>query len=95
MALVPSLPTIGAADLGVGLLFRAVGRLPQSPETPPDELVPVWERHATTLVGLPLLVLGLSSITPGPLAVPGYGGVALFLGIVVLPCPNYTPASVG
>lgn len=72
---------------------RAVLKLLDDPERNHDELASKRERLLTTVVGVPLTLVGLSTMVDGPLAVP-YDALALLLpGIVLLVYPNFTPSS--
>lgn len=86
----------GLASLVV-LVFvgRACIKLLQNPDETHGELVPTWERRATTMAGIPLMLLGASTLTNGPLAVP-YNPLSLLLpGIVLFVYPDFTPTAAG
>lgn len=86
----------GLASLVVVVFVgRACLRLLDSPEEDHEALVPAWERRATTLVGIPLTLVGLSTMANGPLSVP-YNPLALSLaGVVLLVYPDFSPSAVG
>lgn len=84
-----------AALLVVAFLGRAVVRLLEEPDGVHAELVPAWERRATTLVGVPLLLAGLSTMVDGPLAVPYDPLYLTLLGVVLTVYPDFTPSSLG
>ncbi|MDS0475214.1 hypothetical protein [Natrinema sp. 1APR25-10V2] len=73
---------------------RAVVKLLQNPEKPHRELVSARERRATTAVGIPLALVGLSTMAGGPLAVPVAPFALLAPGIVLLVYPEFAPSSV-
>lgn len=84
-----------ASLIVVVFVGRAMIKLLQDPEEDHDELVPTWERRATTVVGVPLLLVAASTMTNGPLAVP-YDPLPLFFaGVVLTAYPNFTPSSLG
>jgi hypothetical protein len=75
------------------LVGRAVAKLLQRPSEEHRELVPAWERRTTTAVGVPLVLVGASTMTNGPLAVP-YDPLAFTLfGVVSLVYPDFTPSA--
>ncbi|WP_408957216.1 hypothetical protein [Natrinema sp. 74] len=73
---------------------RAVAKLLQNPDKPHRELVPAWERRATTAVGIPLTLVGLSTMVDGPIAAPVDTVVLLAPGIVLVVYPEFAPTSV-
>lgn len=75
------------------LVGRAIVKLLQNPDENHDELVPRWERRVTTIIGVPLTLVGLSTMVDGPLAVPYETLTVLLPGIVLLVYPNFTPSS--
>ncbi|RBI63589.1 hypothetical protein DMJ13_03380 [halophilic archaeon] len=77
------------------LVGRAIAKLLQSPEEKHRELVPAWERRATTVVGVPLLLVGVSTMTDGPLAVPYDPLTFTLLGVVLFVYPDFTPSALG
>jgi hypothetical protein len=79
----------------VVLVGRAAARLLKRPETAHDELVPARERHVTTALGVPLTLVGASTLVGGPLAVPSDAGTVLLPGIVLLVYPDFTPSARG
>lgn len=88
MARVEGVVNAVAALLVVG---RAVVLLLEHPDEPHVELVSTAERRVTTLVGVPLLLVGLSTMVGGPLAVP-YDAVSLtLLGLVLTVYPDFSP----
>lgn len=92
MSVVGWLLQLFAAVVVVGLVGRASAKLVRNPDADHDELVPEWERRATTVAGVPLTLVGLSTMVGGPLAVP-YNALMLALpGIVLLVYPNFTPS---
>lgn len=80
-----------AVLLGLGLVGRAATKLLAAPEEPHDDLVPAWERRLTTAVGVPVLLVGLSTVADGPLAIP-YDPLPLALcGVVLVAYPDFAP----
>jgi len=80
-----------AALVVVGLVWRAGSRLLRNPETDHADLVPAWERRVTTLVGVPVLAVAVSSMADGPLDV-GYASIPIFLaGLTLLLYPQFAP----
>ncbi|WP_458210595.1 hypothetical protein [Haladaptatus sp. NG-SE-30] len=80
------------AVLIVGLVSRACWKLIQNPEKNHRELVPAWERRVTTVVGVPLLLVGLSTMVDGPLAVSFNALTLTLLGAVLSAYPDFTPS---
>ncbi len=79
----------------VGLVGRSVWKLLKYPEKNHRELVPNWERRVTTVIGVPLLLVGLSTMVDGPLAV-SYNALSITLfGAVLSAYPDFTPSSAG
>lgn len=72
---------------------RAIVKLLRNPKEDHDELVSKRERRATTLVGLPLLLVGLATLAGGPLALPYNAWVFLLPGGVLTLYPNFGPRS--
>jgi len=83
---VPSIPT-------VVLLGRAVVRLLETTDRSHDDLVAPRERRVTTVVGLPCLLGGLSTMVDEPLAVPFPPLSLTLFGAVATVYPNLPPAS--
>jgi hypothetical protein len=82
-----------AVLISLGLVGRAAAKLPASPGESHDELVPAWERRLTTAVGVPVLLVGASTLVSGPLAVP-YDPLAITLcGAVLVAYPDFAPSS--
>ncbi|WP_436924783.1 hypothetical protein [Halosimplex amylolyticum] len=94
MTLVNAILHLFAVVVVVGFVGRASGQLLADPDEAHDQLVPVWERRATTAVGLPLTLVGLSTMVEGPLAVPYDPLVILLPGIVLLVYPDFSPSAV-
>jgi hypothetical protein len=84
-----------AALLVVAVLGRAVVLLLENPEETHAERVSTTERRATTVVGVPLLLVGLSTMVDGPLAIPYDPLYLTFLGLVLTVYPDFTPSSLG
>ncbi|MFC7139381.1 hypothetical protein ACFQMA_05955 [Halosimplex aquaticum] len=78
----------------VALVGRACQRLLGDSDESHEELVPAWERRATTAVGVPLTLVGLSTMVEGPLAVPFDALAILLPGIVLLVYPDFSPSAV-
>ena len=86
----------GAASLAVvALVGRAVARLLRNSEKSHAELVSVGERRATTAAGVPILLVGLSTIRGGALAVPFDALTLVVLGGVLVVYPDFTPTAAG
>lgn len=80
-----------AALVVVGLIWRAGSRLLRNPEEDHADLVPAWERHVTTVIGVPVTAVALSSIADGPLHV-GYVSIPVLLaGFTLLLYPEFAP----
>jgi hypothetical protein len=95
MAVVTALLNLLAVVVVVGFGGRAARRLLQDPEQAHGNLVSERERRATTAVGVPLALVGASTLVDGPLAVPVDPLVLLLPGIVLLVYPDFTPGSLG
>lgn len=95
MALLEPLVRTLCYAVSVLLIVRATTRLRKDPATDHDELVPKRERRATTVVGVPLLLVGLSTMVGGPLAV-GLPPLPLAVaGSVLGVYPNFEPSALG
>jgi hypothetical protein len=93
MSLVDGVVHLFAVVVVFGLVARASLKLHENPDRTHQKLVPDWERHSTSAVGLPLTLVGLSTMVDGPLAVP-YNPLMIALpGIVLLVYPDFTPSS--
>ncbi|WP_226480490.1 hypothetical protein [Natrinema amylolyticum] len=78
-----------ASLIVVGFVCRAVWKLLRNSETPHRELVLAWERRLTTVAGIPLSLVGASTLVDGPLAVPYDPLMLLFAGVVLLTYPEF------
>lgn len=94
MALFVDVANALAALVAVGVIARAATRLLENPEEDHEDLVPARERHATTLAGVPVLLVAASTLTDGPLAVPLNPIVLLVLGGVLVAYPDLSPSGI-
>ncbi|TMT85719.1 hypothetical protein E2L06_03565 [Haloterrigena sp. H1] len=94
MGLFAGLLNVLSASIVVVFVGRAVLKLLENPDQPHHELVSARERHATTIIGIPLTLVGLSTMVDGPLAVPYNALLILLPGIVLLVYPDFSPSGV-
>lgn len=94
MGLFAGLLNVLSAGIVVVFVGRAVLKLLENPDRPHRELVSARERHATTIVGIPLTLVGFSTMVGGPLAVPYNALMILLPGIVLFAYPDFSPSGV-
>jgi len=93
MSLVNGVVHLVAFVVVVGLVARASSKLLADPAENPQNLISAWERHVTTAVGIPLTLVGLSTMADGPLAVSSNALLITLPGIVLLVYPDFSPSS--
>ncbi|WP_459193808.1 hypothetical protein [Halosimplex sp. J119] len=93
MSLVDTAVHLFAVAVVVGCVGRASSQLLRDPEESHEELVSTRERRVTTAVGVPLTLVGLSSMVDGPLAVPLDPLLISISGIVLLVYPDFSPSA--
>ena len=78
----------------VVLIGRAIAVLYEQPSVKPSERVPDWEPHATTVIGFPAMVVGIT-VMGGALTLPGDTLALTLVGAVAVGYPDFLAGPTG